>query len=107
MMSGADSDEIFLAWTRENAADCGHEVMAKALADTAHLVRRPRRLLAEYRHHWIRAIVRDRMKTGKSKLDAAVVDARDYVEVSERTVWNALVALARVAHGGEIHTINL
>jgi hypothetical protein len=33
------------------------------------------------------------METGKSKLDAAVVDARDYVEVSERTVWNALVLL--------------
>lgn len=85
----ADSNEVdweFLAWAKEN--DCGHEVMAKALADTEHLCQRPRRFLAEYRHVWARAVVAFWKKRGK--LDAAVVAARDYGEVSERTVWNAL-----------------
>jgi hypothetical protein len=58
-----DSNEVdaeFLAWAKANA--CGHETMAKALADTERLCRRPRRLLAEYRDAWIRAIVRANKK---------------------------------------------
>jgi hypothetical protein len=60
----------------------------EAVAATEHLVRRPRRLQAEYHRVWIRAVVRSEMKT--SGLDAAVVATRDHFKVSERTVWNAL-----------------
>jgi hypothetical protein len=80
-----DSDEAFLAWTRENAAACGHEVMRQALRDTEHLCRRPRRLLAEYRGAWIRAIV-----SASKKRWHGILDARDYLDMSERSIWRAL-----------------
>lgn len=81
-----DSNEVdaeFLAWAKANA--CGHETMAKALADTERLCRRPRRLLAEYRDAWIRAIVR-----ANKKRWYGILDARDFLGVSERTIWRAL-----------------
>jgi hypothetical protein len=76
-------DAEFLAWTKANA--CGHEIMAKALADTERLCRRPRRLLAEYRGAWIRAIVR-----ASKKRWWGIPRARDYLGVSERTIWRVL-----------------
>jgi hypothetical protein len=87
-----DSNEVdaeFLAWVAAHSHDCGHNVMAEALRDTEHLVRRPRRLRAEFSRTWIRAVVRAEMETSGKK-DAAVVAARDYLGAGERTVWAAL-----------------
>jgi hypothetical protein len=71
------------------ALDCGHEVMAKALAATEPLIRRPRLLQAEFHHAWIRAVVSSEMGADGKK-DAAIFAAQGHLEVSERTVRNAI-----------------
>ena len=72
--------------------DCGHDVLAKALDATKHLLRRPRRLRAEYHRVWLRAVVRSEVKA-VSKLDAAVFLTAKGLKASERTVWSALAEL--------------
>jgi hypothetical protein len=76
-------DAEFLAWTRANAAACGHEVMAKALADT-HLCRRPRLLRTEFWYAQIRALVRSKSKPWGR------FDARDHLRASDRAIGRAL-----------------
>ena len=81
--------------SRDMAADpndCGHDVLAKALDATEHLLRRPRRFQAEFHHAWIRAVAFSEMKTGGKK-DAAIVATHDHLKVGERTVWNALAGV--------------
>jgi hypothetical protein len=82
-------DRDFLAWAKEHA-DRDHEKMEQALADTAHLMRRPRKLQAETMRAWLRSCVAESMQRGFPK-DAAVIDIRDKMKVSEKTIWNALL----------------
>jgi len=82
-MSTDSNDEDgaeFIAWAKAN--DCTHEAMQRALRDTEHLLRRPRQLFADTLHAWIRAIVR-----ANKKRWYGILDARDFLGVSERTIW--------------------
>jgi hypothetical protein len=84
------SDEVFFEWAREHAAECTHEELQQAENDTAHLVRRPRGLLAEYVGVWARAIVANRIPIERNKKYLAVEYASGEIEMTERTVWTAL-----------------
>jgi hypothetical protein len=95
-------DRDFLAWAKEHADD-DHKKMALELANTEPLIRRPRKLQAEYRRAWLRGCVAESMQRGFPK-DAAVIDTRDKIakwskwfgwSVSERTIWNALLVWRR------------
>jgi hypothetical protein len=68
---------------------CDDVALARALVATEHLIRRPRRLQAEFHRAWIRAVAFSEMRASDKK-DAAVVAARDRLGASERTVWTAL-----------------
>ena len=95
MLPAAPRD-IFATVADADPNDCGHDVLKKALADTAHLLQRPRRLGAETWHAWLRAVVRHEMKAGGK--DAAVVATRDHFKLSskqERTIWTAIKPLAK------------
>jgi hypothetical protein len=96
--SGPSDVALLLDWARTHAADCTHEELQRALDDTAHLVRRPRGILAEYRARWARAIVADEMGKGNKK-DAAVYFAADRLRTAdqlkkpdppERAIWTAI-----------------
>jgi hypothetical protein len=92
-------DRDFLAWAKEHA-DHDHETMAQALAETEHLMRRPRKLQAETVRALLRRCVAWSMQRGFPK-SAAVIDIRDKMKkkydwiVSERTIWNALLVWRR------------
>ena len=73
-----------------DVSDCGHDVLQKALEATKHLLRRPRRLQAEFHRAWIRAVVSSEMMEADGKKDAAVLATQGRLKVSERTVRNAL-----------------
>jgi hypothetical protein len=72
-----------------DVSDCGHDVLQKALEATKHLLRRPRRLQAEFHRAWIRAVVFSEMGADGKK-EAAVFATQGHLKVSERTVRNAL-----------------
>src|SRR6516225_2546376 len=88
-------DRDFLAWAKEHA-DRDHEKIEQALADTAHLMRRPRKLQTETARAWLRSCVAESMQRGFPK-SAAVVDTREKIAkwlgwvVSERAIWRAFV----------------
>jgi hypothetical protein len=84
-----DAAAVKLPAERPAALDCSHDVLRKALAATEHLLRRPRRLQAEFHRVWIRAVVSSEMGANGKK-DAAVFATQGHLKVSERTVWNAL-----------------
>ena len=95
-MESVSDDAEFREWVKANAASCGHDVMAAALAATEEEVRRPKRLQAEFQRKWISMCVAAYTETYSCKKDAAVAQARKQLAVGERTVWNAL-APARAA----------
>ena len=72
-----------------DVSDFGHDVLQKALEATKHLLRRPRRLQAEFHRAWIRAVVFSEMGADGKK-EAAVFATQGHLKVSERTVRNAL-----------------
>ena len=92
-------DRDFLAWAKEHA-DHDRERMAQALADTAYLMRRSRKLQTETARAWLRSCVAESMQRGFPK-SAAVVDTREKIAkwlgwvVSERAIWRAFVLDAR------------
>jgi hypothetical protein len=95
-------DRDFLAWAKEHADD-DHKKMALALANTEPLMRRPRKLQAEYRRVWLRRYVAESMQRGFLK-SAAVVDVREKITkwtkqlgwtvssnaALERAIWRVL-----------------
>jgi hypothetical protein len=81
----ADSDEADADDPLARANDCGHDVLAAALADTEHLVRRPRRLQAEYSRVWIRTVVFSMRKRWDG-----ILTARDRLGAPMRTIWRAI-----------------
>ena len=80
-----DSNEAdAIAWAKENG--CSHEAMERALAETAHVCRRPRLLQTEFWYAWISAVV---FKRGRPT-SAGRLDARDLLGASDRAIGRAL-----------------
>ena len=101
--SEEEVDRDFLAWAKEHADD-DHKKMALGLANTEPLIRRPRKLQAEYWRAWLRVYVAESTRHGFLK-DAAVVDTREKITkwakwlgqtvsgndaAVERAIWRAL-----------------
>jgi hypothetical protein len=95
--SEEEVDRDFLAWAKEHAGR-DDETMARALDDTAHLIRRPRKLQTEYSRAWVRSLTKEPPEPvgesleveGEIKKQALVAAATEMFGVKERTVWNAI-----------------